>query len=202
MQKVFKRIHILIIFGFLFLFGANIQAQYKLDAYRFIPQIGIWFGPVAPLPGTQYSDVLKTSFGGGLFVRFNFPTDTWRLEAASSFSYYGSDDTQALISIPTYGAISYFLPIEFPLKFQLKLGMGANHFKNRPERHQNTYPAIFSGFEMYFPAGKYVNMGLRIDYYFIIESHIDLPPENPDLKIVNAHFFNVGISISFNIPSS
>ena len=198
MNKQIKNIYFILVCVFIYFSNSPIFAQFELEEKKIIPQIGLWFGPVTPIPGTQLSTVYKTSLGGGLFFRINFPNDTWRIEAGSSFSYYTSLQTPRLLTVPNYLAISFFIPIEFPLKFQLKVGGGATYFQNRPQYHSNTHGTFYSGFEIYFPAGKYVNVGLRIDYYLAIEEYI----KNAKVPLYNAHLLNIGLSLSFNIVKS
>ncbi len=184
---------------FLLILVQNRQADYEISKWNIFPVIGMWFGPVAPFPNTVYSSILKTNLGGGLFIRTNFPTNVWMIEAGTSLNYYDSNITVRLYSLPTYGSIVYKLPIELPISFLFKLGLGFNYFRNKPENNKNTHPAIFIGYHMFFPAGTYVNIGLRIDYYAVFESYLDTSTINTDLRIHNGHFINIGLSLSFNI---
>ena len=177
-------------------------AQFELDESRIKPELGIWFGPAAAFPGTELAGVLNTNLGGGIFFRINLPSNTFRMELGSSLNYYTSSGSASLVSVPTYGAGAYSLPLELPLLFQIKLGMAFHYFKNQPEKESAIHPAVFSGFEMSFPAGKIVNIGLRIDYYFAIESYLTPPAENPDFVLYDAHFIHVGLMISFNFNSN
>ena len=173
--------------------------QFELDEFKIKPQIGLWFGPVLPFPGSKLSERLLTSLGGGIFFRINLPSDNFKTEISTSLNYYTSDSTESLISVPNYAAVSYSLPIDSPLLFQLKLGMGVNYMRNSPEKNENSLPLFFSGFEMSFPAGKVVNIGIRVDYYFVIESFVKKPKENPDFQIYNGHFINLGLMLNFNL---
>ncbi len=180
------------------LFSLPIFSQFELNETSLDFEAGIWFGPVTPFPGTRLANVLSTSLGGGAFIRTNIPSDTLRLEVGSSVAYYTSGGDATLISVPTYAAATYSLPFELPLLFQLKLGLGFNYFENWPERSKVIHPAVISGIEMTFPAGKLINIGLRINYYWAIESYLSRPSENPDFVVHDGHFIHIGIMVSFN----
>ena len=152
-----------------------------------------------PFPGSALSEKLLTSLGGGIFFRLNLPANEFQTEIGTSLSYYESDINERLLSVPNYAAISYLLPIDSPLLFQIKLGTGVNYLRNIPERNENTLPLVFSGIEMSFPAGKVVNIGIRVDYYFVIESFLKATKEDPNFKIYNGHFINFGLMLHFNL---
>lgn len=181
------------------MFSMPAFAQFESETWRLKPQIGLWFGPVTPFPGSAIAETLKTNLGGGMFFRMNLPSNTWRTELGFSYSNYGSDGPESLDSVPAYLAVAYTIPVDLPLKFQAKLGGGANWVQNHPELKHNTHPALFAGTEISFPAGKWVNIGLRTDYYFVYEKHIDPPAENPNMKIINGHFLNFGLMVNFNL---
>jgi len=184
----------------LFMVAAPLSAQVESEGWRFKPQLGIWFGPVTPFPGTQLAEVLTTSLGGGLFFRMNIPSNTWRIEIGSSYSYYTSRSVARLHSIPVYGAISYLIPVNLPLAFQVKAGAGSNFLRGVPEGGYNWLPLGFLGFETSFPAGRLVNIGVRADYFFVYEKHLS-PPANASAayEVYNAHFFNFGLMVNFNL---
>ena len=195
------RIKILLFHLNLFLLFPSIlfTEEYELGEPKLKSQLGIWFGPATPFPGTQLTEAINTNIGGGLFFRVNFPTNEFRLELGSSISYYTSAQNESLISVPTYGAISYTLPIELALKMQVKLGAGANYFYNTPEGSENTHPSLYIGYELSFPAGKIVNIGLRIDYTLAFESRLNPPGENPNFQVYDGHFINFGLMLNFNL---
>jgi hypothetical protein len=174
-------------------------AQVETDQWRFRPQIGLWFGPVTPVPNTRIADVLTTSLGGGLFFRGNLPSNTLRTEIGFSYSYYTSRTVARLHSIPVYGALVYTLPINLPLSFYVKAGAGGNFLRNYPEGSKNWLPAGYLGFETSFPAGRLINIGVRADYFFVYEQHLSPPPNNPNYELHNAHFLNFGLMVNFNL---
>ena len=176
-----------------------LAAQVETEEWRFKPQLGIWFGPVTPVPGTRISDVLTTSLGGGMFFRMNIPSNTLRLEIGGSYSYYTSRTLSRLHSIPVYGALAYTIPVNLPLTFQVKAGAGGNFLRNFPEGAKNWLPAGYLGFETSFPAGKLINIGVRADYYFVYEQHLSPPANNPNYTVYNAHFLNFGLMVNFNL---
>lgn len=177
----------------------NISAQYEIDRWRFLPQLGIWFGPVSPFPGSKISDKLDTYLGGGMFFRFNLPTDTLWTEIGVSYSHYRSNGPERLYSVPYYVALDYILPIDSAVQYMVKGGLGLNYLYIKPEHKYNTHPVLFIGTEFSFPAGKWVNIGLRGDYYFVYEKYLDAPKDNPDFEVINGHFFNIGLMVNFNL---
>jgi len=181
------------------LIPASLSAQVEGEAWRFKPQIGIWFGPVTPMPGTEISNVLSTSLGGGFFFRGNIPSNTLRIEIGTSYSYYTSRAVARLHSIPVYGALCYTLPINLPLAFHVKAGAGSNFMRNAPEGSRNWLPIGMLGFETSFPAGKIINIGVRADYFFVYEKHLSPPANNPNYEVHNGHFFNFGLMVNFNL---
>ena len=188
------RFFILTVFLYLLVLTKGLKADYEITEWSVFPVIGLWFGPVTPVPGTSLDNILNTSLGGGLFIRVNFPTDTWMLECGSSLSYYNSDLTPALYSVPTYFAGVYKVNIDFPLKFLVKFGTGFHYGYNFPEMHSNVSPILFVGLSVFFPAGRYVNIGLRFDYYPVFESYLSNSTNKPPDLVVR----DVGLTISFN----
>lgn len=180
--------------------GGALTAQVEGEGWRFKPQIGIWFGPVTPMPTTRISEVITTSLGGGLFFRMNIPSNTWRIEVGTSYSYYTSRSVARLHSIPVYGAISYLIPINLPLAFQVKAGAGSNFLRSIPEGGYNWLPLGYLGFETSFPAGRLINIGVRADYFFVYERHLS-PPSSAGsaYETYNAQFFNFGLMVNFNL---
>lgn len=176
-----------------------LSAQVESEQWRFRPQLGLWFGPVTPVPNTRIADVLTTSLGGGLFFRGNLPTNTLRTEIGFSYSYYTSRTVARLHSIPVYGALVYTQPINLPLSFYVKAGGGGNFLRNYPEGSKNWLPAGYLGFETSFPAGRLINIGVRADYFFVYEQHLSPPPNNPNYELHNAHFLNFGLMVNFNL---
>lgn len=176
-----------------------VYPQVETEGWRFKPQLGIWFGPVTPVPGSKLSEVLTTSLGGGMFLRANIPSNTLRIEIGGSYSYYTSRTVARLHSIPVYGALVYTLPINLPLSFHVKGGGGGNFLRNYPEGAKNWLPFGYLGFETSFPAGKFVNIGVRADYYLVYEKHLSPPANNPNYEIYNGHFFNFGLMVNFNL---
>lgn len=174
-------------------------AQFEAEeGFRLKTQVGLWFGPVTLLPGTALSNVVGTNLGTGLFMRLNLPNNTWRSELGISYSAYSSDGPEFLMSVPIYGALSYTLPINLPLTFQTKFGLGSNYVQNEPELKHNWLPLALLGGEVSFPAGKWVNIGLRLDYYFVFEGHVNAP-EADSFERANGHFFNFGLMVNFNL---
>lgn len=187
------------VFGF-FIVSQTIFGQFEeVETWRFRPQIGLWFGPVTPFPGSALAQVLNTNLGGGIFFRMNIPSDTWRFEMGSSYSYYDSSYQAALVTVPVYGAVNYLIPLELPLTFYAKFGSGGMYVYNKPNKRENWHPLFLLGFESSFPAGKWVNIGIRIDYFFVYEKYLSPPPGFPGYQVVNAHLLKFGLMVNFNL---
>lgn len=154
------------------------------------PQIGFWFGPVTPVYTT--AENLETYFGGGLFVRTNSFVKNVKIGLDGSYQQYRSRGINEMNLRPVYGNLLWRLPIHFPLAFQLKAGAGAARVEIKPDRYHQWDPVFMTGVETSFPAGKIVNIGLRIDYLLIYEKYI------PGARR-NGHVVNAGLTLFFNL---
>ena len=153
-------------------------------------QTGLWFGPITPIYTT--ADDVDTSLGGGIFIRSATFLDYFKIGIDSSYQYFQSRGENTLSLVPVYGNLLFRIPLDFPLIFQLKLGAGGSWVKIRPDREDQWDPMFMAGFEGSFPAGRVVNIGLRIDYLLIYEKHIEGARRN-------GHIINTGITIYFNL---
>ena len=153
-------------------------------------QTGLWFGPVTPVYTT--SDEVETNLGGGLFIRSKTFLDSFKLGIDGSYQYFESRGVNTLSLWPVYGSLIYRIPIRIPLIFLLKLGAGGSYVKIRPDRVDQWDPVFMAGVEGSFPAGRVVNIGLRVDYLLIYEGHIEGAKRN-------GHILNTGITLYFNL---
>lgn len=153
-------------------------------------QTGVWFGPITPIHTT--ADDVETSLGGGGFIRSATFFDYYKIGIDSSYQYFESRGVNTLSLVPVYGSLLFRIPLDFPLIFQLKLGAGGSWVKIRPDRENQWDPIFMVGFEGSFPAGKVVNIGLRIDYLLIYEKHLEGARRN-------GHIINTGITLYFNL---
>lgn len=165
-------------------------AQRKKADYFLKPQLGIWFGPVTPVYTT--GDDVDTSLWGGGFVRFNVLSLPLKVGFDSSYEHFKSEGVKELTVIPVYGNLLWRLPIDMPLAFQLKVGAGSVRVHIEPDNLSGWDPLGMLGFEVSFPAGKWINIGLRIDYLFIYEGYIKDATKN-------GHIVNTGITLYLNI---
>ena len=170
-------------------------AQYEEKDFQVKPIIGLWFGPVAPVPGTELSPILNAALGGGAFFRLNIPSDIFQMETGASIYQMQSLYTAQLTFLPIYGALVFKLPVEFPISFFFKGGAGSGFLQNKPEGNSGFLPIFYGGFESSFPAGKVVNVGVRFDYYFVYETW--MKPEK-NYKLINGHFISIGVMVNFN----
>lgn len=179
--------------------SSPLMAQYEEQDYRIHPMIGLWFGPITPIPGTELAGTLNTSLGFGGYFRINIPSDTFQMETGAYYSQLTSFLTNRLIMVPVYGALVFKLPIQFALSFYFKGGAGSGYFENKPEVHGGWLPIFYAGFETTFPAGRWANVGARLDYYFIYESWMKVPSGYPSgYKLINGHMIALSIVANFN----
>ncbi|MDY6970534.1 MAG: hypothetical protein SVR08_18050 [Spirochaetota bacterium] len=193
MAKIKKILHVPLIFLFIIIFFSDTEAQRRRRTDYFLkPQVGLWFGPITPIYTTN--EDVDTNLGGGLFFRYNTPLQTLKLGLDTSYQYFESNGVNTLTLWPVYGNLVYRIPLptQFPLTIQLKAGAGTSYVKIRPDRIDQWDPLLMAGFEFSFPAGKVVNIGLRIDYLMIYEQHIDGANKN-------GHVIDTGITLFFNI---
>ena len=153
------------------------------------PQVGIWFGPVTPV--YTLWDQLDPYLGGGAYARYGI-FHNGQIGFDASYQNHTSKGVKQLMLIPTYGSFIYRLPINTPIMFSLKAGAGAGYVKIMPENKSQFDPLFTTGFEMAFPAGPIVNIGLRIDYIFLYESYL------PGARL-DGHVVNAGLTLYFNL---
>ncbi|TGK13191.1 hypothetical protein EHO60_02620 [Leptospira fletcheri] len=175
-------------------------------------EIGFWMGASNPFPGSVSQSVLNTTLGAGLFLRIPWPW-IFYLEFGASYANYLSRSERALTTIPTYGALVYKLPFEIPINFLVKAGGGESFVVARPANTSRWDKTIYAGFEASFIAGKKVRIGIRVDYYKILETDLEPPSaakynnyigptedyrlSNPaNYNRVNTEFFNFGLMLS------
>jgi hypothetical protein len=154
------------------------------------PQVGLWFGTVTPVYTTD--DDLDTYLGGGLFLRTNSFIRGIKIGLDGSYQMFRSEGINELTMIPVYGNFIYRLPIQMPLAFQLKAGGGSARLYYRPDEVTVWEPLFMLGFETSFPAGRLFNIGLRIDYLYIYEGHMEGATRN-------GHIVNAGLTVFFNL---
>ncbi len=154
------------------------------------PQVGAWFGPVTPLGETGKR--VETNLGGGGFARFTFPWPFLKIGVDASYQKFKSKGVNELQFVPVYGNLLFQIPVDFPVRFQFKGGAGAGWLSVKPDNKTQWDPIFMAGFEVSFPAGRIVNIGLRIDYIYIYEGYIKGSKNG-------GHILNTGIQLYFNI---
>ena len=156
------------------------------------PQIGGWFGPVTPMG--KIAEKVETNLGGGAFVRMTLPYRFLKVGVDSSYQKFKakSRGVTELQFVPIYGNLLFQIPVDFPVRFQFKGGMGAGYLHLKPDNADVWDPLFMAGFEVSFPAGRIVNIGLRIDYLYILEGHLKGSKNG-------GHVLNTGIQLYFNI---
>ncbi len=172
------------------LITANAFAYKERKDYFSKPQIGAWFGPVTPLG--DLGKRVETNLGGGGFVRFTFPWQYLKFGVDSSYQQFKSKGVNELQFVPLYGNILFQIPVEFPVRFQFKGGIGGAWLSIKPDNKSGWDPIFMAGFEVSFPAGRIVNIGLRIDYIYIYEGYLKGSK-------TGGHIINTGIQLYFNI---
>ncbi len=154
------------------------------------PQVGVWYGPVTPVGDT--GEHVETDLGGGAFFRYNLPFELFKVGLDSSYQAYESKGVDELELIPTYFNVLFLLPIDIPIRIQLKGGAGLCHVKMQPDNVSQWDPMFMAGTEISFPAGKMANIALRIDYICIYEKYLSGATQN-------GYVINAGISLYFNL---
>jgi hypothetical protein len=158
--------------------------------YFLKPQVGIWFGPITPVYTTE--EHLDAAIGAGIFVRYNTPWRLLKIGLDTSYHKFESDGVNELTTIPVYGNLIYLLPLNWPVKIQLKAGAGSGYVHMMPDDSSQWDPVFMAGAEISFPAGRLINIGLRIDYIHFYEGYADNYKEG-------GHIVNAGLSLYFNI---
>ena len=159
--------------------------------YFMKPQIGVWFGPITPMAET--GEKLETALGGGAYFRYNAPWKSLKIGLDISYHNFTSQGIDELTCVPIYASFIYQIPIDLPVRFQLKAGAGFSWVNIIPDEWEQWDPMFMGGVEMSFPAGRSVNIGLRIDYIHINETLFI------DGAHRNGHLLNTGIMVYFNI---
>jgi hypothetical protein len=180
----------MILGALLLLCSANAYAYQERKDYFSKPQIGAWFGPITPLGET--GKLVETNLGFGAFVRFTFPWQYLKIGVDSSYQKFKSKGVNELQLVPVYGNLLFQIPVDFPVRFQFKGGAGATYIYVKPDKIGQWDPIFTAGFELSFPAGRLVNIGLRIDYIYIYEGYIKSSKSG-------GHILNTGIQLYFNI---
>jgi len=168
----------------------NAEAGRSRKDYFLYPQVGFWFGPVTPLGPTR--DAVDAALGGGAFFRYNLPIKSLKLGVDSSYQHFTSRGVNELYTVPVYGNLVYLLPFNLPVKLQIKAGCGASYVYIKPDKIDQWDPTFMTGFELSFPAGRIVNIGLRLDYLCVYEGYTKKSQHN-------GHIFNAGVSLFFNL---
>lgn len=158
--------------------------------YFLNPQVGLWFGPITPVYTT--AEVLEPYLGAGGFFRYNTPLRSLKIGVDSSYQSYESQGVNKMRMIPVYGNLIYLLPFDLPVKLQVKAGLGGANVYIEPEEFSQWDPLGMTGIELSFPAGRFVNIGLRIDYLLVYEGYAEGARKN-------GHIINAGISVYFNL---
>ncbi len=174
----------------LLLLSADLFAYSSRKKYFSRPQVGVWFGPVTPILDT--SDELEPDLGGGFFFRYNLPLPSLKVGLETSYQKYDSEGVNGIRLVPVFMNFLYLLPINLPVRFQLKAGFGGAHVYMEPDEVGQWDPLATAGLEVSFPAGKMANIALRLDYMQIIERHIEDSTHD-------GYFFNAGISLYLNL---
>lgn len=168
---------------------ADLYAAGSRKKYFSNPQLGIWYGPVTPLFDT--AEILNPDMGAGLFFRYNLPSYSWKIALDTSYQKYKSDGVNELTMYPVYMNLLYLLPIDIPVRLQVKAGAGMSYMYMEPDEISQWDPMFMTGVEVSFPAGKVANIALRLDYIYVYEDYIKGAKEN-------GYFFHAAVSLYFN----
>jgi len=166
------------------------SAEISRKKYFSKPQIGAWYGPITPVGDTGKH--VDPDLGGGLFFRYNLPYEPLKIGMETAYESFSSQGVDSLRLIPAYMNLLYLLPIDLPVKIQLKAGGGFCHVNMGPDNVSQWDPMFMAGTEISFPAGKLANIALRIDYLCMYEKYLNG-------ATTNGYVINAGISLYFNI---
>jgi hypothetical protein len=168
----------------------EVFAQFQRRDYFLKPQVGIWFGPTTPILKT--ADLIDNNLGAGMFFRYNTGFQPLKIGVESAYQYFSSRGVNRLHFVPVYGNCVYLLPLNLPVRIQAKAGVGGAWMKIKPDDESRWNPIMNAGVEFSFPAGRIVNIGLRIDHFYIYEGYL----KN---SIMNGNIINSGIQVFINI---
>ena len=187
-----RKFYTLLIIVLLLFISTDLFAIRTRKDYFQKPQIGFWLGPITPIFKT--GDLLETDVGAGAFVRFNTWWSPLKIGVDTSYNHFESEGVNELLFVPVYGSFIYLLPLNLPVKLQLKLGGGGGYVEIHPDSSSQWDPLFTIGFELSFSAGRIFNVALRIDYFYLYEGYVT----GVD-KWAGGHILNAGISLYFNI---
>jgi hypothetical protein len=162
-NKIFGSLGVLL---FILMLPALAHAKYK-----YTPGVGLWFGPTAPLFSTN--DTVDGYLGGGLFHRANLPLNNFSYSFDTSYLHFNSNVEKRLDVFPVTLSAVYELPLSLPVKLLFKAGGGMSYVYIRPEKLGGWDPTLHLGSEFYFPAGDMMRIGLRVDFMWLYERHIN-----------------------------
>lgn len=170
--------------------ATEVYADSSRKKYFEKPQIGLWYGPITPVFDT--GEHVDPDLGWGGFARLNLPWDLLKVGIDSSYQHYESKGVDDLKLVPAYLNFLFLIPLDFPVRFQIKGGGGLCHVTMSPDNVSQWDPMYMAGVEISFPAGKLANIALRIDYLCIYEKHLKNATEN-------GYVINAGISLYLNL---
>jgi hypothetical protein len=184
-----KKILLIVIITAFFLQSPLLAIRRRGD-YFDRPQIGLKFGPASPL--FEVSEAIDSTIGFGFFSRINIPQTEFKIGYDLGYQNHESKTENSLGMLPMYGTLQYRLPIDTPLNFQVRAGGGMTSLWSEPDGMSRWDPTGVGGFEVSFPAGKIINLGLQIDYLVLYEEHLEGSE-------VNGHFFSAMLCLFFNL---
>lgn len=167
----------------------------------------------AARPGSEWEDIVDPNLGFGLFYRTQWPAALYS-EAGFLWALLGGDYTHRIRMIPFYAALGYRLPLESRLDMLMKAGLGSAYLKVEPHSLSGWDPFLLLGLELSILAARYLRIGVRLDYLYLYEKHLDPPEEIKDpppvpshadprfqraqnFRIVNGEFIRFGILLGF-----
>lgn len=147
-------------------------------------ELGYWIGATNPMPGSAIDETLDSTIAGGFFYRVDWP---WVLftEVGASYATYTSLTTSKVSIAPVYGALSYQLPLASRFQIFLKGGGGMSYVEVRPDNRVGWEPMGYAGFEFSILASRHFRIGLRLDYYNIMEQNKSRPTDQQYLLYYN-----------------
>lgn len=217
-RKLLLQVALTLLFAGSIFLPSSLFAQSYGEAERH--ELGFWLGASTPLSAGGLGDQLNSTIGGGIFYRVDWP---WVLftELGAGYASYESRTTQRLNLAPVYGAFSYQLPLPFKLNLFVKAGGGQSSVEIQPENKSQWEPLYYGGLEGSLLASRSFRIGIRVDYFYIQESHLQIPKETQyynmyylayrdadqsfdprvflldDYRLIDGQVLNVSLMVSF-----
>ena len=198
--------------SFLFIFlNWNLLAQEKVSKRK--SELGFSLDVSGPAPNSEWEKLLQPNIGLSAYYRFRWPYNLYN-ELGLNWFFLESQESQKVFLIPIHLLIGYRLPLESRLDVIFKGGLGTSYVEVRPANKHGWDPFAILGVETSILASRFFRIGVRLDYFYIYEKHLEVPEDNQNSPEVpeyvdarfrekqnfqkkNGHFLRFGIIVGF-----